>query len=532
MNRRSAPTARRALVLGALPVAYLLLFFAFPVAAIIARGFSAGSVSHTLLDARLRHIVWFTTWQAVASTVLTMAVGLPAAFVLGRYEFPGRRVVTAFVTTPFVLPTVVVGAALLAALPDRLHESVWAILYAHVLFNIAVVVRTVGGMWAHVELRLLEAARTLGASPRRAGWEVTLPLLGPSLAAAASLVFLFSFTSFGVVLLLGGPKRTTLEVEIYRQTAQLLRLDRAATLAIAQLLLMALLLVLVTRWQGRRSVAQRRLALEQRLAARPSVLIAVLVPIVAFVAAPMAVLAQRALRDPSGHGPSFANFRSLAHLQRGSGLTVTALSTVTTSVRYALLAAVIAFLVGGSAAFAVAAATGRGGRVLDSALMLPLGTSAVTLGFGFLIAFGVSPIAWRSRWFAIPLVHALVGLPFVVRAALPVLRGIDPRIREVAATLGASPWRVWREIDLPIAARSLAVGTGMAFAVSLGEFGAATFLARPESTTMPVAIARLLGRPGTVNRGQAMALAVLLALATAAVMALMESLRPRTAGEW
>ncbi len=158
---------------------------------------------------------------------------------------------------------------------------------------------------------------------------------------------------------------------------------------------------------------------------------------------------------------------------------------------------------------------GRFVRGFDALLMLPLGVSAVTVGFGFLIALDEPPLDLRASWILVPLAQALVGVPFVVRTMLPVLRAVDVRLREAAAVLGASPWRVWREVDLPMVRRALLVAAGFAFAVSLGEFGATVFIARPDNPTLPVAVARLLGRPGDMNYGQAMALSTILMLVCA-----------------
>jgi thiamine transport system permease protein len=113
-----------------------------------------------------------------------------------------------------------------------------------------------------------------------------------------------------------------------------------------------------------------------------------------------------------------------------------------------------------------------------------------------------------------------VAAPFVVRIVAPALRSIDDRLREAAAVLGASPARVWREVDLPLVLRALGVAAGFAFAISLGEFGATVFIARADWPTVPVAIFRFLGRPGEVNAGQAAALSVILmGLTAAAVLA-------------
>ncbi|MBA2294126.1 MAG: ABC transporter permease subunit, partial [Actinobacteria bacterium] len=169
---------------------------------------------------------------------------------------------------------------------------------------------------------------------------------------------------------------------------------------------------------------------------------------------------------------------------------------------------------------AVAVARGRGG--LDALLMLPLGASAAMLGFGFLLAFDAPPLELRSSAILVPIAQALVAIPFVVRALAPALRAVDPRLREAAAMLGAAPRQVHRLVDLPLLARPLAVATGLAFAVALGEFGATVFVSRADRPTVPVAIFRFLGRPGAENVGTAAALCVVLAALVAAVALLSE----------
>ncbi|GAB3959761.1 hypothetical protein GCM10028832_17370 [Streptomyces sparsus] len=249
------------------PFGFFAVFFGYPVAAIVARGLFEDERWHparameVLAAPDTASVVWFTLWQAVASTVLTLAVALPGAYVFARFEFPGKQLLRAVVTVPFVLPTVVVGSAFLGLLGRggllddlwgvRLDSGVWAILLAHVFFNYAVVVRTVGGLWSQLDPRQEEAARVLGAG-RFAAWRrVTLPALAPAVAAAALMVFLFTFTSFGVVQILGGARYATLEVEIYRQTAQFLDLPTAAVLTVLQFAAVLALLA-VHAWTVRR----------------------------------------------------------------------------------------------------------------------------------------------------------------------------------------------------------------------------------------------------------------------------------------
>ncbi|MGD8245478.1 MAG: ABC transporter permease subunit, partial [Anaerolineae bacterium] len=164
-------------------------------------------------------------------------------------------------------------------------------------------------------------------------------------------------------------------------------------------------------------------------------------------------------------------------------------------------------------------------RLLDPILMLPLGTSAVTLGLGYIVALDQPPLNLRTSPLLVILAHTLVALPFVVRSVLPALRSIRPQLREAAAVMGASPWRVWREVDLPIVARAVLVGAVFAFTVSMGEFGATSLIARPERPTMPVAIYRFLSRPGTVNYGQALTMSTLLMLVCTAGFLLIERFR-------
>lgn len=534
---------RASLVL--VPLGFLTVFYAYPVLSILLTGLirdgspDLSPFRAVLTSAPLLGVVWFTLWQAVVSTLLTMIAAMPVAYVFARYRFAGKRLLSALLTVPFVMPTVVVATAFLALLGSsspfgiNLNRTIWIILAAHVFYNVAVVVRTVGGLWSHLDPRMEAAARSLGATRWQAFRTVTLPLLRPALAAAAAIVFLFTFTSFGVILILGGLTYATLEVEIYRQTVVFLNLPVAAALAIVQLAGVSVILWLYGRYQRRRevelslmpaeSVAQRPSTWRQRLVVGS---VAAYIGVVAVL--PLGILVARSF-DTGGSGP-FTFYRTLTD---GSGSTafVSPLEAIGNSLWIAGLATIIALVVGMAAAAVVAYRTGRASRSFDLLLMLPLGTSAVTIGFGMLVALDW-PIDLRAHVILIPLAHALVAIPFVVRLSVPVMRAVRPQLRESAAVLGASPARIWREIDLPIAARALGVSAGFAFAISLGEFGATSFIARPDTPTLPIAIFRLLGRPGTLNFGQALALSTILMALTAAVILLVDRLRLGDVGEF
>jgi thiamine transport system permease protein len=543
---------RASLLLAVPPLAFIGLFFVWPLIGVLRLGLTAedeplGLIARVWTDAAVVDVILFTVGLAIVSTVLTVVLGLPAAWAFARFDFHGRRLLRALTVVPFVLPTVVVGAAFLAllgprnplnalatllfgaAVPQvRLDGSVTAILIAHVFFNLSVVVRLVGDTWERLDPRVEEAARLLGASPMRALREVTWPRLLPSIISAASIVLLFTATSFGVILLLGGPRDTTLEVEIYRQAAIRLDLPVAAALTLIQLIGVGALLLVSARAQERAATRERIRAptgTARRLGTpRERIVVGTILGLlVAFIVLPLAVLIERSLAGPAGYG--FDAWSALLVKDPRTRLPVAPIEAVVDSLAFAAIATVVATTLGLCAAIAVASRRGWLSRALDTLVTLPLGTSAVIVGFGFLVALDLGPVDLRTSVVLIPLAHALIALPFVLRAVAPIVRSIDPRLREAALLLGASPSRAWRAVDAPILARGAAIGAGFACAVSLGEFGATLFIARPESTTIPVAIYRLLGQPGATTFATAMALATILLALTALVMLLVDRVR-------
>lgn len=518
----------------ALPLAFLGVFFVWPVAAMLVRGFvgEAGfdlsGFGEVLGQERTWRIIWQTLWMAFAGTLGSVALGIPGAYALYRCRFPGSRVLRAVASVPFVLPSVVVGVAFRALLGKGgayealgLDGTATAVVLAMVFFNFSVVVRTVGTMWAGLDPRTEEAARTLGASPARALFTVTLPALRPAIGAAASLVFLFCSTAYGIVQTLGRPGYGTLESEIWVQTTTFLDLRTAAVLSCVQFVIVALALVATNRMSSDVSLSMNQSrARAVRRADMPAVLVTVGV-VVFLLIAPMASLAHRAFQFQGRW--SLENFRLLSTAGKGFTGGVTTLEALETSAQIALEAAVVALIIGIPVSIVLSRRVygplRAGQKLFDGLVMLPLGISAVTVGFGFFISIRNT----LPNELMVPLVQAVIALPLVVRSLVPVLRAINPRLREAAATLGASPLRVLWTVDGPFMVRRLGLAAGFAFAISLGEFGATSFLATADRTTLPVLIAKLLGRPAAENYGMAMAASLILALVTAAVMALCES---------
>lgn len=551
---------------GAVPLAFLAVFFFWPTAQLVVRGFldddgawHLSAFVEVFAKPRTWRVIGQTLFQATTATLLSVVLALPGAHLLYRRRFAGQRLIRGLITVPFVLPSVVVGMAFRSLFSGPLawtglDGTVWAIIAALVFFNYALVVRTVGAAWQRLDPRPYQAARLLGAGPVRAFFTITLPRLAPMIGSAASLVFLFCATSFGTVLMLGGMRTGTVETEIWLQTMYFLDLEAAAVLSIVQLVVVCLALALAGRSRRRRETSLSRTGSVRRatrlnLRSRADQGALALTALVSLaLSAPILTLVIRSLKSDGGW--SLANYRALGSTG-GGALTVTAWEAAGNSLRTAVLATVLALIIGLLVSLVTSRRPrnrwGRSGLAgLDALAMLPLGVSAVTVGFGYLITFGRPPLGpdtalgaalpWlselsatifdvRNPLYLIALAQAVVAAPMVMRTVLPVLRSINPRQREVAATLGAPPRRVLRTIDLPVAARALGVAVGFAFAVSLGEFGATSFLSRPDVPTLPTIIYRLLNWPGADTYGMALAASVVLAAITAGIMMLAEQLR-------
>ena len=572
-NARSTPLDRQvaiprppfvSLLPLALPLAFLILFYFYPLLSILGVSFapegrlSLGPLGRMASSPHYVRVLWFTTWQAALSTLLTVLLALPGAYIFARYDFRGKNVVQALTTVPFVLPTIVVSLAFTALLgsrgllnvllisllgldrpPINLQHTLAVILLAHVFYNYAVVLRIVGNYWANLNPRLEEAARMLGAGRWWTFREVTLPLLLPAIRAAAVLVFIFCFTSFGVILVLGGPRFATLEVEIYRQTIHYLNLPLAAALSVVQIAFTLVLMATYARLQARvaRPLELRPRQITQQRPRRWRDRLAIWVNVglmLALTVTPLAALVARSA-TPTDRGLSLDSYLRLFDNPRRSAFYVPPVAAVRNSLGFALATVGCSVTLGLMTAAMLnnrGSGLARARRLLDPIFMLPLGTSAVTLGLGFIVALDQPPLNLRTSPLLIVFAHTLVALPFVVRSVLPALRSINPRLREAAMSLGATPWRVWREVDLPIVARAGLVGAMFAFTISMGEFGATSLIARPERPTLPIAIYRFLGRPGAANYGQALAMSTLLMIVCVFGFLAIERFRAGEVGEF
>lgn len=463
----------------------------------------------------------FSLLLGVSSTLLTVLVAALPAAVIGRRRFRGRSLALAVLTAPFVLPTVVVGSAFLALLPDSIDRTIWAVLAAHAFFNVSVVIRQVVPILESVDERLLDAARTLGAGPLRVWTNVLLPIVRPALASASALVFLLSATSFGVVRILGGPSMATIDVEIHRRAVLLGDVSGATVLAVTQTMVVLAAVALSAR-RHRPVGGPARMSTSadlRRAGPRAGLIVGVAVVL---VATPVVALALSSLRV--GDHWSLAGWRMLAGTEALGGpsaLRVDLADALTRSMTTAILAVVIATPLGVGAA--AAAHRDPRWRVL---FVAPAAVSAIIVGFGILVTFDQGFLDWRGSALLVPAVHASVALPFVVRAVEPVLAAIPRGLGEAAATLGAGPLVTWRRVRLPLLRPAIATAAAFSGALSLGEFGATAFLARTDSRTLPVLVDLLVGRSGDRPFAAAMAASTLLFAITITLVLVVGRRRP------
>lgn len=545
-------------ILAGIPLLFLGVFYFYPLLNILKLSLAPeGQWDFRPLSPLIRsgfyaRTLWFTFWQAGLSTFLTLVSALPVAWVFIRFDFPGKRLIQSLITIPFVLPTVVVGAAFQSLLgpqgvintlfSDWFHltyqlvnqnHCVGFILIAHVFYNFSIAFRMITGFGRHLNPALIHAAQLLGASPWKSFRQITFPLLLPVLLSSSMLIFVFCFSSFGVILILGGPRLSTIEVEIYRQAVNLFHLPLAAALSVIQILVTFACLWVYTNLQRKAAVAADPGGYPPT-AQNPSrishyVFIGASIGwILIFVGSPLAALILQSAITDTGFSPS--HYQMLFVDSSQSLFYVPPIQALKNSIGVALCTLCFALVIGFPAAMFLARSKTRISAFLDPLFMLPLSTSAVTLGFGFIISLDKEPLNLRSSWLLLPIAHTLTAFPFVIRCLLPALRNINAQLRESAAILGASPFKVWKSVDLPIVSRALAAASVFAFTISMGEFGATSFIARPQTPTLPIAIYRFLGTPGAVNYGQAMAMSCLLMLITAAGFLVLDRMMDKPQG--
>ena len=509
--------SRTTIWLAAVPIVLICLFVVAPVINIFSSSLQFDSLN-LLRTKTIRNVVWFTTWQALASTAFVLLIALPIAFCTANFKFVAQRLTTSLISMPFILPSIVVGAAFLQILPRNSHRTAFALILAHVYFNFGFVTRLISARWLQVHPHLDDAARTLGASPQKLFRTITLPLLRTAIVNASFAVFTLCFTSYGIVRILGGPSRSTIETEIYFRAMQLGDVSGAMLLSALQIIIIATIFYATNKLnrntldQSTRPTISRQRPL--RTNKQKIVATVIISNATTFAIAPVFAIALKSITTNS-------RFTIAAWISVFT--TPEILQSLTKTLIYAIFAMMLATLLGILSACSIAYGNKKM-RVISGLTALPIVISSVSIGLGIIIMFDTRPIDWRGAQFMLPLAHALVALPLTMRIISPVLNAIPDSLRQASSVLGASSWHTWRNIDLKIIRHAVISAATISAAVSIGEFGASSFLSRRGAETLPIIISRLLSRPGDSLQSQASVLATLLALFSIAIIFIIDSL--------
>lgn len=528
----SAALERYVLALAGLATgAVLLVTFYYPVATVLVEALPPVPADQLsipgVLTSRfyLETIFGFTVYQAALSTVASVLVGLPAAWILARFEFPGRRTIRSLTILPFVLPSIMVAIGFVATFgtngtlnrvlsvlglpPLELLFTVEAIVIAHAFYNAPLVARLTTAAWESVDARTVETARSLGASRLRAFRDVVAPQLFPSVLIGATLTFVFTFASFPIVLALGGSRYPTVEVFVY-QLVQRLDYAEAASLATIEMVISLGLMYAYLRYEaqqrgtsrGARPLPRRSLwpdSLSVRsLGTRLAITGYALIALVLFVG-PLASMVFASITTGDG-ALTLRHYEFLLQRQvEGAAFQVRPLPAVRNSLLLGGGTLLVALPMGLTVAV-LTARRYRGRKVVDALAMAPIAISGIVVGLGLLrgLVFGVEIGGWRitaAGWAAILAAHAVAAYPFVTRNIAPMLERLDPSLVESARSLGASRSRALVDVELPLVWGGVVAGAAFAFAISIGEFNSTVILAQGAGQyTMPVAVERFIGR--------------------------------------
>ena len=450
-----------------------------------------------------------TAFIAVVSALLSLSVGVIFGSWLRSLKPRLARLIATLSLIPFLLPPLLIGLAVVGVFGELKFDSnsgMLAILLAHVFMNFGFIAKVFAG--SSVGSEQIEAARLDGASDKAIRKQIELPQQIQGLVSAALLVALYSATSYGLVLTLGAGKIQTLETEIAIATLQKLDLDTAALYATLQTLLTIVMFLIA------RLVSGTPGALDQ---IEPSVLKPTWMHktaglmLTALVGIAIAAVLSRMFDGPGLLG----NLANLATKGERQMLNITVLEASSNSLRNALVVVMLTLPLG----YLLAGRKRTSGLVL-----LPLGISPVVIGLATLALAGYLPRALTSSWILLPLIQVLFALPVVYQILRPARLAVDQEVLEASRLDGAGSFKRVVLVEIPMLRKSIGLAIAFSAMVSIGEFGAASFLAFGSNETLPIVLFKLLGRPGEENLGMAMAVAGIYILISAYVIWL--SLRP------
>ncbi len=504
-------------------VSFLALLFYFPLSLVLKSALFPDNKFSLIIITRLlskeynQRIIIFTLFQALLSTLFTVFLGLPGAWLLATKDFPGKRVLKAVSSVPFVMPSILVVLGFVIFYGNngflnrilmningntepivKILYSMKAIILAHGFYNFPIVLRLVSTLWEKLDSSQTNAAMSLGAGKLRLFLTITLPQILPAILAAAAMVFVFCFTSFAVILVLGGgPSFTTIEVEIYRQARISLNMDAAAALSLISIIITSIFVFINVHFQSSLNyhdhIQNKKVKLSNKKNFNPLISIYILI-ITFLVGAPVVSVIIKSFFPLSAGGTnnlSISAYTNILNSTQGNFGT-TLIHAIANSISFASYTVILSIIIGTTVSFILKGKT-KSIKILDTLFMLPISVSSVILGLGYLKLMNYISNPSRYSSIFIILAHTVIAFPFVTRTVKPVLDKIKPDIIQAGLSLGETPFRVFITIQLPLLKSAIFTGAAFAFAISIGEMNATILLSSENTITIPIMMYRLIG---------------------------------------
>lgn len=494
-----------------LPLLFILLYFYFPLLRVLSKGLNSSDLLDILKSNYYRQIIRFTFFQAFLSALLSILIALPASYIVTRYNFAGKKLFMAATSLPFVLPSIltVLGFVILFGKsgfinnflmsvfnfdkpPVRVLHSLKAVLLAHIFYNFPLAIRIISSLWKKIPYKLSEASYSLGSGKIKTFFQVTLPYLRNGIITSFTLIFLYCFMSFAIILVLGGgPSLSTIEVEIYRFVKVSLNIPKAAALATIESIITVLVLFIYIKSEKNKFGFTLGKGITKKISFKLSALYSIyLIPLLLIVAGPIISIIVNSLLFKETRSADLSlslhwyksllglvnNRFTLTAIKAIKNSVVIGLSTVLVSLPFSLL---VTYSMNKKFAF---------NRLYRLLFFLPMGISSLIIGLTY-----ISSSKLTGSYIAIIIAHLIITLPISVRCINNVYSTIDRSLIESSLSLGYNRFQTFKHIEVPLLRSGIVTSAIFTFSLSMGEMNASIMLAPSGFTTIPLAIHSLIG---------------------------------------
>lgn len=486
-----------------------------------------------------------------AATVVTSSlIGIPIAFLLLRYDFPGRGLFSYLSSIPMIMPPLVgvmgfvfilgragtVNVILMdyfgLAKPINFMYGIQGVLLVETLHLFPLMTLSIVDAMGKISPSLDEAAESVGSRGLRKFWDVTFPLTTPGFVSGALLVFIWTFADFATPLVVGVDN--LLASQAYLNIVQFVdrRLFKMGIVISAIMILLAILFLIVAkRYVSAKDYSSLSYSVIERKKLSPAARTGVLlflstVLILAFIPYFGIIL------DSFGKGWALTPFPVKYTLQYFERVAIETPKFILNSLLYSGISVLLCIVIGVPIAWVMARTKLPGRNMLDSLTTLILALPGTGIGIAYLRAFR-DPLPFMSTaligmWIVIPLVLGVRRLPYTVRGTFSSLQIVHKSFEEAAESVGAGKLTTFKDVTLPLIWKGVLVGSLYSFILALQEASATLLLVVPGHEMMPVGIFNFyIG--GSVNEAAALGL-ILIVLGAACLFAINKITGSKTGG--